>query len=221
MKESRSYTHELIETAEHHPKKVVLTGGPCAGKTSILEQLKHEDEFKDSFVVVSEAATMLLPGFLAVRSELDDSASEWQYSFQESVTHLQLKLEQQYVRHATIHNIPLVLCDRGLLDAYAYTDGAADLLESITGCDFQGQLDQYDAVLHLESLATANPSHFSNSNNIVRYESEVAQAAYLELKTRQAWEGHKAFRFIEGDNLKSKYDTVRSVIRKLIMQATA
>lgn len=41
-------------------KKIVLTGGPCAGKTTVLNVLKQE--FAGQILVIPEAATLLLSG---------------------------------------------------------------------------------------------------------------------------------------------------------------
>lgn len=41
-------------------KKIVITGGPCAGKTSVLDFLGRAHS--DQFVIISEAATILLKG---------------------------------------------------------------------------------------------------------------------------------------------------------------
>ncbi|EKE25576.1 MAG: hypothetical protein ACD_5C00113G0003, partial [uncultured bacterium] len=41
-------------------KVVVLTGGPCSGKSTVLRAL--QDEFGEQLVVVREVATVLLEG---------------------------------------------------------------------------------------------------------------------------------------------------------------
>lgn len=41
-------------------RKIVITGGPCGGKTTVLNALKKD--FNDRAVFVPEVATMLLSG---------------------------------------------------------------------------------------------------------------------------------------------------------------
>lgn len=197
-------------SAESEPKMIAVTGGPCAGKTTVLKALQRE--FAADVVVVPEAATMLLPGFLAVREESDDAASAWQKSFQKSTTMLQLELEATYRNFAKKNGKRVGLCDRGINDADAYTAAARTLLEETFGLAADALDRRYDAVIYLESLATADPVAFSTSNNEQRYET-LEQARALEYRTREAWLGTKALTFIGGCDIDEKIRQAGSIVR--------
>lgn len=199
---------------ESEPKLIAITGGPCAGKTSVLEHLSDDEELHGSFLMVPEAATMLLPGFLAVRAETDDRESTWQRRFQTSVTTLQLELEESYKAHATNSDIPLLLCDRGLLDAYVYTQSAEAILASAVGSEKEA-LDRYYAVVHLESLATSAPQSYSNLGNESRYET-LEQARGLEFMTKAAWAGHHNRYAAKGCNLEKKISFVKLLLLQIL-----
>lgn len=85
----------------------VLTGGPCAGKTTLLNLLKE-----NGFDTVPEAASIIIEESLASGSD----CLPWKDnpSFQNRVFELQLELEQEN------RGKELVFFDRGVLDGYAY-----------------------------------------------------------------------------------------------------
>ncbi len=82
--------------------RVVLTGGPCAGKTTVLNELS-----KLGFATVPEAAEILLR-----KHRFRNSVN-----FQKKICKLQLKLEEE-----TEPRYGLVFFDRGLPDGIAYME---------------------------------------------------------------------------------------------------
>jgi len=85
-------------------RKVVITGGPSSGKTSLIRELERR-----GFATVPEAATIVIKGgrFHPLKDPV---------SFQKEVLKLQLKLEGE----AEGSGAPVVFCDRGIYDGMAY-----------------------------------------------------------------------------------------------------
>jgi CYTH domain-containing protein/predicted ATPase len=176
-------------------KKIVITGGPCAGKSTVIAMLQQE--YGDKLVVVPEAATMLLgSGFPVPGKDLPNSP-QWQLSFQSAVSALQIQLEASYALVAERQEAQLMVCDRGLLDGLAYMQEGFDRVLAAHDLDVERVYARYDQVIHLESVATCLPHLFDKAGNEQRYESlEEAQA--LELRTREAWKGHAAWSMVMG-----------------------
>jgi len=191
-------------------KKIVITGGPCAGKTSALEALKQK--FGDQILVVPEAATILLAGGFPTPGKDIEWSLDWQDAFQAAVTKLQHSLERSYQLIAKQRNIKLLICDRGILDGAAYTPGGRKEFVRRYEVDEESTAKSYFAVIHLESLATAQPHLYGQGNNEHRFESlEEAQA--LELRTREAWSKH--FRHTIIENKSDLATTIAAVIKTI------
>ena len=80
--------------------KIVLTGGPCAGKSKILERLiKHYSTEENKIFVVPETASEVLASGIKFL-EVDDS-----FNFQDIILDRQLNKEQTLYRG--MEHIPL------------------------------------------------------------------------------------------------------------------
>jgi predicted ATPase len=126
-------------------KRVVLTGGPCSGKTTV--QRAVSEEFFDRVVLVTEAATLLLEGGFPVPGKQLPWSEEWQAAFQAAILPRQQSLEEAYGLVARDRGCRLIVCDRGILDGAAYAT-RGDMRES--GWDAQpsfrgrGARDEHD-----------------------------------------------------------------------------
>lgn len=177
-------------------KKIVLTGGPCGGKSTTLNALR--EEFAGQVAVVPEAATMLLSSGFPIPGKDCQWSEKWQANFQTAIATLQVSLEQTYAQVAEEKGIKLLICDRGILDGAAYTPGGSEEFCRRYGVNETSALEGYEAVIHLESLATAVPEKYGKAGNEHRLEGlEDAQA--LEAKTRQAWAKHSRHIVIHGN----------------------
>ena len=169
-------------------KSIVITGGPCSGKTTLIGILRGI--YPDLAVFIPEAATLLLSGGWPPPT---DDCPRWKETFQAAVIAVQLNLEKTYQRIAKQQGKCLMICDRGLMDSEAYLRNACRK----SNIDPQQALARYDRVIHLESLATAWPSEYEKkvSSNPCRYEN-LHQARALELATRHAWAKHPHHRIV-------------------------
>src|SRR5688572_16643689 len=95
--------------AVHTPKRIVLTGGPGAGKTAVLELIRHA--FCPHVVVLPESAGLLFSGGFPRRS--DEGARR---AAQRAIYYVQRELEAA----AEALQPAVLLCDRGTVDGVAY-----------------------------------------------------------------------------------------------------
>ena len=166
--------------------RIVLTGGPAAGKTTlvsrILKEFKQDDGWK--VITIPETATDLISGFGIKPFGNCLSMLE----FQDFVVADQLHKEKLALKAAEMvpeQNV-LILYDRALLDDKAYiTDAEFDWVISKFGLTNEAVLAKYDAVIHLVTCAKGAEFAY-NLGNQARTES-LDHAIELDDKTLRAW----------------------------------
>lgn len=195
-------------------KKVVITGGPCAGKSSIIAMLK--DEFGDDIITVPEAATLLLAGGFPMPGKHLDWCDKWQHSFQRSVLHLQHSLEDTYSLMAQRKNAKVLVCDNGLPSGAAYMPGGIEEFVRMYEIDFPRELLNYDSVIHLETIALSQPEKYGKHNNENRY-TTVEEAIKHDLLIKDIWEIHPHRLVLPSSwSLEEKFHKALEVVRKYL-----
>ena len=171
---------------------VVLTGGPCGGKTAALGYLKKGLEANGASVLVhSETATALMNEGLTPESC-------GSYDFHAELFARQLKAEQElYEQAGRLEGKVVILLDRGLLDNRAYVS-AEDFkcYAGQHGFDEDRLRSRYDAVFHLVSAAQGAEEHYSAKTNAVRSE-DVELARRLDEDILALWVGANHLRIID------------------------
>ena len=162
-------------TDVHKPRRVVLTGGPGAGKTALLELIRQS--FCSHVKVLPEAAGVVFGG--GFPREDDQTCRR---AAQRAIFYVQRELENA----ADSHNPAIVLCDRGTVDGLAYWPGPADEYWSCLGTTLETELGRYDAVIHLR---TPPAEQGYNNQNPLRTENATA-AADIDARILRAWERH-------------------------------
>lgn len=159
----------------HPRRRIVLTGGPGAGKTAILELVRQS--FCAHVRVLPESAGILFGGGFP----RGDSPA-MRRAAQRAIFHTQIELEAV----ADAMDGDVVLCDRGTVDGAAYWPGPGEFWTDV-GTTLAAQLGRYDAVIHMR---TPPPEHgYSNLANPLRIES-AAEAAAIDARILEAWAGH-------------------------------
>ena len=158
----------------HDRRRIVLTGGPGAGKTAVLELIRQA--FCAHVHVLPEAASILFGGGVP-----RGDAPELQRAAQRAIFHTQRELETA----ADLTAAAVVLCDRGTVDASAYWPGPDDFWTAV-GTTLDDQLRRYHAVLHLR---TPSADRGYDHSNPLRIET-AAQAAAIDEKILRAWARH-------------------------------
>ena len=175
-------------------KKIVLTGGPCAGKTTALTWINNYFSTRGYTVLfVPETATELISNGVAPWT------CETNYDYQTYQVRLQ-KMKEQIFEDASKkmkNDKVLIVCDRGVLDNKAYMDDweFKKVLKEV-GTSEVKERDSYDAVFHLVSAAKGKEDAYTLSNNAARTES-IEEARRLDDKIISAWTGHPHFRIVD------------------------
>lgn len=175
---------------------IVLTGGPCAGKTTMLSRMTRE--FSDrgyKVLVVPETATELILSGITVGSP--NFTSKY---FQHYVLEKQLHKEKLSVEAAKAMNQDktLIVYDRGLMDGQAYVESTKDFDEVLESSNLTrvDAMSHYDAVIHLVTAAKGAEEAYTKANNAARIET-VDEAGNADERTLAAWVGHPHLRVID------------------------
>jgi predicted ATPase len=158
----------------HVSRRVVLTGGPGAGKTAVLELIRLF--FCEHVKTLPEAAGIVFGG----RFPRNDSPPLRQAA-QRAIYHIQRELESV----ADTENAAVVLCDRGTVDCAAYWRGDGDLFSAV-GSTHAREMARYDAVIHLRT--PTSPDAY-NRDNPLRLES-IEEAAAIDVQITSQWSEH-------------------------------
>ena len=176
--------------------KIVLTGGPAAGKTSLISRILKEFTRENGWKVITipETATELISGFGI--KPFDNCVS--MLDFQYFVISDQLHKERLAIKGAEM--VPeekvLIIYDRALFDDKAYINDEEfrDIL-AYYGTNEETVLQGYDAVLHLVTCAKGAEFAY-DYGNAARYE-DVATAREKDDLTIRAWSKHPNVHIID------------------------
>lgn len=202
-------------------KKIVLTGGPCAGKTTALVRInEHFSNLGFKVFTVPEVPTMVTASGWNYMTNNHD----FYYEGEKVILELQLAIEDKVERMAQTLDEPcIIVCDRGAMDISAYI--SPEMWEELTtGCGTSTKelrSERYDAVLHLVSAADGAEQFYTVANNAQRYEQAdeagLAIARSLDKKIIQAWTGHPHLRVINnGANFEHKMNRVLKEISAVL-----
>ncbi len=183
---------------------IVVTGGPGAGKTSLIDAAKKE--FCSHISLLPESATIVFGGgFWRKDTQFSREAA------QRAIYHVQREMEKMALYDTEGH---YTLCDRGTIDGLAYWPGDRESFFSTFGTNEEAELSRYAAVIH---LSVPDEMHGYNTlTNPVRNET-AAQAMALDFKIRDAWKNHP--NLIEINSRASFHEKIGEaldVIRRLI-----
>uniref|UniRef100_A0A0K0E1Q2 AAA_28 domain-containing protein n=1 Tax=Strongyloides stercoralis TaxID=6248 RepID=A0A0K0E1Q2_STRER len=194
--------------------KVVLTGGPCGGKTTGQERLESFFTSIGWIVLkVPETATTLMKGGI----RFGDLTKEEQYIFQEELVKTLLRLESVYFRLAESfvkRSNVLIICDRGAMDPSAYMskDEWETLCKNIDIDTFHLRETRYNQIVHMVTAADGAEKFYTLSNNAARSEG-LKDALKQEQLTRKAWIGHPYLDIIDNTDCKNFEDKILKMIQ--------
>lgn len=186
-------TAEMNSVAPPAPVyKIVLTGGPCGGKTTSLARLSpYLRERGFEVIACPEAFSLLVSNGMSF--DYLGAVEGMDVVVQDTVMDMQIGLEDGFERVLRARGKPAVLlCDRGLMDGSAYMDPEAWerlLAKRDVQCVSELREGRYNAVFHLVTAAEGAEQFYTLENNAVRTETpELARE--LDDMTRNAWVGH-------------------------------
>ncbi len=189
--------------------RIVLTGGPCAGKTTALSKIERNlSELGYRVIIVPEAATMLIGG--GIKCFGNNPLSN--YDFQNAIINLQLQNEKLFEQAALKYSSStkcVMIYDRGTMDGAAYIDNNNfNKLLCENNLSRIKLTDNYDMVIHLVTAADGAENFYTLANNGARTET-IEQARKLDKKTMEAWSSHTNLHIIDNStDFDTKMDRV-------------
>ena len=187
-------------------RKIVLTGAPGSGKSTICAELDRRHPGR--FVVVPEAATQY---YRALGKRWDELDLPRRRDAQRGIFRLQIEQEDRF---AAANPDRTLLLDRGTIDGGAYwPDGPADYWRDL-GTSEAEQLARYATVLVLETAAVIGLYDGPASNN-VRFER--ANEAIENAKVLATlWSAHPRTHLIRAT---PELETKVAAVEALVMNA--
>ena len=206
--------NELLSMRDEEKKmeisKIVITGGPCAGKSTAMSWVQNAfTQMGYTVLFVPETATELITGGVAPWT--CGTNAEYQKC------QLKLQIEKENIFEQAARTMPvdkvLIVCDRGTLDNKAYMDDIefAEAIQFIGSNEVELR-DNYDAVFHLVTAAKGAEEFYTTANNSARTET-IEEAAALDDKLISAWTGHPHLRVI--DNTSSFEDKMKKLVSEI------
>lgn len=157
--------------SQHRGPRIVLTGGPGAGKTAVLEVVRRH--LCEHVTVLPEAAAIVYGGgFPRHPTDVARRAA------QVSIFHVQNQLERMALGEGSP---ALVLCDRSVLDGVAYWPGDPAEYFAAVGESRDAMLARYAAVIHLRMPAGGAAANLRGSGN---------EGGAIERRLLEVWSGH-------------------------------
>jgi predicted ATPase len=185
---------------------VVLTGGPCGGKTTLIRELLVDPTWSGRIAALPEAISLIR--WLGV--------SPAEPLFQRLMVLLQTALEDA-VRVGLQEAKPrLVLCHRGSLDPLAYWLARGWKEEDFfayTGTSRQEHYRRYDVVFHLVTTADGAPEAYRRWPDAHRPETPE-EAIRLDRLLQHVWGRHP--RYIRLDNAGKDWNTKSALARRIL-----
>jgi hypothetical protein len=161
---------------------IVLTGGPGAGKTAVLEIIQKQ--LCHHIVILPEAASIIFGGgFWRLPSVSARMAA------QRAILHVQQEMESLVRGEA---NWQVGLCDRGVLDGLAYWPGAEQEFWDAARSSLDAEYERYFGVVHLR---TPGDDDGYNYRNPLRTETAM-QAREIDERIATIWSHHPRYRAV-------------------------
>ena len=196
-------------------KRIVLTGGPGSGKTSVLEKINQVyTALGYKVIIVPETATELMNNGITFKD-----GSVILLDFQELIMRLQLAKEEVVDRTIELANTDkiIVMYDRGTIDntAYIKKEEFEEILTRLNHVkSFSDLMNKYDLVINL----VGREDFYTTDNNKARTES-VSEALKLGDATLKCWLGHKKVKIVlPKDTMSEKTNEVLNVINELLKE---
>ncbi|WP_081112095.1 AAA family ATPase [Bdellovibrio bacteriovorus] len=168
---------------KHDTKLVVLTGGPGAGKTAVLEMIKKM--LCEHVAILPESASIIFGGgFWRLETPTGKAAA------QKAIFHIQRDMEELVLNEK---KWALGLCDRGTLDGVAYWPSEEETFWSTLRTSKDIEYSRYQAVIHLRA---PSETHGYNHQNPLRIETAL-QAQSIDEKIHRIWSGHPKYHQVE------------------------
>lgn len=195
------------DALKHKVYRIVLTGGPCGGKSSSIRLLtKVLEERGHTVFSQPEIPTLMMKGGCTYPGL---EGGDKLMAFESALIQMQLQIEKSFVQvGASLEDPkpPVIIMDRGMMDYSAYLP-KDKWLQILRANDLTEDkcLSRYDGVIHLTTAADGAEGFYKNGltkddNGEVVYRNETyEEARVLDGMIKKAWANHPKHAVI--DNL--------------------
>lgn len=164
-------------------KRIVITGGPGAGKTAVLEMIRRA--LCPHVAVLPEAAGIIFKGGFWRRTSVTAKKAA-----QRAIFHVQRESERLVEDE---REYAVALCDRGSLDGLAYWPSTRASFFKELDTDEETELARYYAIIHLRTPSKMSGYDHSNPLRIENPE----EAMIIDDKIKSVWRRHPHRHIIE------------------------
>ena len=199
-------------------KKIVLTGGPCAGKTTAMVKVIEHFSVSAIRFYHSRGSNHVHPG----GHELSHLQQGFFFEGRRLLSRLRSTWKTVSCMAETLQQPVIIVCDRGTMDISTHlTPDFWHRIISEAGYMDAQLRDRYDAVLHLVSAADGAEQFYTTANNAQRLEKADEEglkiARELDKKIVSAWKGHPHLRVINNhEDFNNKLNRVLKEINNVL-----
>jgi len=172
--------------------KIVVTGGPCSGKSTLMQIFSQVPLHQVRLHFVPEVATILISQVGAKPPVGDPVAMR---RFQRTVYTVQTGFEEVSETQALMDGKTALITDRGVVDSAAYLPNGLRDLEGICRTSASYELGRYDLVIHLD-VPEKGVYEESRRNNPARSEG-WEEATALDQRIGDIWGQHHRYVRVE------------------------
>ncbi|KAF5292021.1 hypothetical protein FQA39_LY14138 [Lamprigera yunnana] len=176
--------------------RLVLTGGPCGGKTTGQSRLcTFFENLGWKVFRVPETASVLLSGGI----KFSDLNAEEVYQFQLNLLKTMLQIENTFFELAkSCKRSCLIICDRGAMDPSAFISKEIweRMMRENSWNNVELRDNRYNQIVHMVTAAKGAEDFYSTEDHACRSEG-VDLARELDYNAAAAWVGHPYFDVID------------------------
>ena len=163
-------------------RRIVVTGGPGAGKTASIEMAKRA--LCEHVGFAPESATIVFGGGFP-----REPRAHSERAAQRAIFRVQHELESLFEGH---RELQALVCDRGSIDCAAYWPGSEDDFLRQLGTTREAELARYALVIHLRPPLDGD----GYENRGLRIET-ASESRRIDARIERAWRGHPHRVFVD------------------------
>lgn len=200
--------------------EIVLTGGPCSGKTTMLAYLLEKvSDWGYRVFIAPETATEFISTGIANFSEIEKDDFYTYLQIEKLMLIEQTWKRKSYLRRAALfpEERRVIFYDRAEADIAAYMPRRhfEKMLRSVK-LGWRDARDSYDGVIHLVSAACGAEKFYTLENNKARKEN-LEEARIADRKTQEAWNGHPHLKIIDNSTgLEEKINRALQAVARIL-----
>lgn len=194
-------------------KKIVITGGSCAGKSQTIKQVRNY--FSDhgyNVYILNE-----IPTYLMLRGITSENIGKMNFMKLAIGTQIEVQKNFEQAINLSKKDKNILILDTSSIDSLKFIEfNEFEQLAKIFKTSFKQILESYDAVIHLEAVAKKFPNLYSNETNKLRNKNPEISKERDE-RLLKGYEGHpnrivvECFEVFE-DKIRKVIDEIQKIL---------